>query len=98
MAVRLQGNIYQCDEIATPFVMGLFHSKIYIPYRLQEEEQQYIIAHEKYHIRRGDNYIKLIAFLLCCLHWINPLVWISYHLMIRDMEMSCDEHVLATGR
>ena len=91
MAVRLQGNIYQCDEIATPFVMGLFHSKIYIPYRLQEEEQQYIIAHEKYHIRRGDNYIKLIAFLLCCLHWINPLVWISYHLMIRDMEMSCDE-------
>lgn len=95
MAVRLQGNIYQCDEIATPFVMGLFHSKIYIPYRLQEEEQQYIIAHEKYHIRRGDNYIKMIAFLLCCLHWINPLVWISYHLMIRDMEMSCDEHVLA---
>ena len=93
-AVRLKENIYECDSIPTPFVMGIIAPKIYIPFRLKESEQEYIISHEKYHIRRKDNIVKCIAFLLCVLHWFNPFVWGAYFLMIRDMEMSCDEYVL----
>ena len=97
MAVRFKDNIFECDNIPTPFVMGFVAPKIYIPFRLNELEQEYIIGHEKYHIRRKDNVIKLIAFLLCCIFWFNPFVWLSYFLMIRDMEMSCDEYVLQTA-
>ena len=93
-AVRLKENIYECDYIPTPFVLGIIVPKIYIPFRLKESEQEYIINHEKYHIKRKDNIVQLIAFLLCVLHWCNPFVWLAYSLMIRDMEMSCDEYVL----
>lgn len=93
-AVRLKENIYECDSIPTPFVMGIIAPKIYIPFRLKESEQEYIISHEKYHIRRKDNIVKCIAFLLCVLHWFDPFVWLAYFFMIRDMEMSCDEYVL----
>ena len=94
MAVRLRDNIYECDNIPTPFVMGIVSPKIYIPYRLNKLEQEYIIGHEKYHIKRKDNVFQLLACLLCCVFWFNPFVWLSYFLMIRDMEMSCDEYVL----
>lgn len=93
-SVRFKENIYECDNIPTPFVMGLFSPKIYIPFRLKKEEQTYIINHEKFHIKRKDNVIKLMAFFICCVYWFHPFVWISYLLMIRDMEMSCDEYVL----
>lgn len=93
-AVRLKDNIYECDSIPTPFVFGIISPKIYIPFRLKESEQGYIISHEKYHIKRKDNIVKLSAFLICILHWFNPFVWLAYSLMIRDMEMSCDEYVL----
>lgn len=93
-AVRFKENIYECENIPAPFVMGLISPKIYIPFRLGEEEQSYIIRHEKYHIKRKDNVIKFIAFFICCVYWFHPLVWISYLLMVRDMEMSCDEYVL----
>lgn len=93
-AVRLSENIYECENIPTPFVMGLISPKIYIPFRLKEGEQSYIIHHEKYHIKRRDNVVKFIAFVICCVYWFHPLVWISYLLLIRDMEMSCDEYVL----
>lgn len=93
-AVRLRENIYECDNIPSPFVMGIVRSKIYIPFRLGECEQEYIIKHEQYHIFRKDNVFKLIAVLLTCIYWFHPLVWVSYVLMIRDMEMSCDEYVL----
>ena len=93
-AVRFKENIYECENIPAPFVMGVISPKIYIPFRLKEEEQSYIIYHEKYHIKRKDNVIKFIAFFICCIYWFHPLVWISYLLMVRDMEMSCDEYVL----
>lgn len=93
-AVRFKENIYECENIPAPFVMGLISPKIYIPFRLKEDEQSYIIRHEKYHIKRKDNVIKFIAFFICCVYWFHPLVWISYLLMVRDMEMSCDEYVL----
>lgn len=93
-AVRFKENVYECDNIPTPFVMGFVSPKIYIPFRLGEEEREYIIKHERHHIERKDNIVKLIAVLITCIYWFHPLVWISYFLMIRDMEMSCDEYVL----
>lgn len=93
-AIRFRDNVYECDDIPTPFVMGFVSPKIYIPFRLDEEEREYIIKHERHHIDRKDNIIKLIAVLITCIYWFHPLVWISYFLMTRDMEMSCDEYVL----
>ena len=93
-AVRYQKNIYECENIPSPFVIGIFHPKIYIPFRLDKEEQNYILKHEQYHIKRKDYLIKPAAFLLVCIYWFHPLVWLSYFCMIQDMEMSCDEYVI----
>lgn len=93
-AVRYKQNIYECDNIPTPFVMGLWRPKIYIPFGLGESEREYIIEHEKYHIRRKDYLVKFAAVLLTVAYWFHPLVWVSYFCMVRDMEMSCDEYVL----
>ena len=94
-ATLLRHNIYECENISSPFVMGLFSPRIYLPYGLEKRKQDFILTHEKYHIRRGDHLIKLIAFLALGLHWFNPLVWISWFFLQRDMEMSCDEKVVS---
>lgn len=93
-AVHMEGNIWECDHLTTPFVLGIVRPRIYIPFYLSAEEKPYILAHETYHIRRGDPIVRLLAFVLLTFYWINPFVWIAYFLMIRDMEMSCDEAVL----
>ena len=93
-AVRFGADIYECDRIQVPFVMGLVHPKIYLPFRLAEKERSYILLHEQYHIRRGDHLVKGAATLLLAVYWFQPLVWIAYHLMCKDMEMSCDEKVI----
>lgn len=93
-AVKFKDNIYECGNIPSPFVTGILRPRIYIPFRLGEEEQEYILKHERYHIKRRDYIIKPAAFLLACIYWFSPLVWVSYFLMVRDMEMSCDEYVL----
>ena len=97
-AVRLRDNIYECENIATPFVLGIIAPKIYIPFRLESKEQYWILCHEEYHLKRHDNLVKLLAFLITCVYWFHPLVWASYILMIRDMEMSCDEYVLGSAK
>ena len=91
-AVLVRDNIYETDQIITPFVMGLIKPGIYLPIGM--ENIDYILCHEQTHIRRRDYLIKPIAFLALCLHWFNPVIWVSYFLMCRDMEMSCDESVL----
>ena len=93
-AVHMEGNIWECDHLTTPFVLGIVRPRIYIPFHLSAEEKPYILAHETYHIRRGDPIVRLLAFVLLTFYWINPFVWIAYFLIIRDMEMSCDEAVL----
>lgn len=93
-AVLLKDNIYECDAIPSPFVLGVIRPKIYIPFHLDETEQKYILYHEKYHIKRGDHIIKPFSYLILALYWFHPLVWIGYLYMNRDMEMSCDEKVL----
>jgi beta-lactamase regulating signal transducer with metallopeptidase domain len=87
-------NIYKANNLKTPFVLGLFRPKIYIPAGLTEEESRYIILHERMHIRRHDHVVKFLAYLILCLHWFNPFVWAAFLLMSTDMEMSCDERVL----
>ena len=93
-AVLYDKNVYECDNIPSPFVLGLVKPRIYIPFRLGEREREFILLHEKYHIRRRDNLVKLIAFLIVAVYWFHPLVWLSYFCMVQDMEMSCDEYVL----
>ncbi len=93
-ATPMQDNIYLADHIDTPFVLGLLGPKIYLPSVLSGEEYRYIIAHEQQHIRRLDHLVKLIAYLTLAFHWFNPLVWVAYILLCKDMEMSCDEAVI----
>ncbi|MHA7964482.1 M56 family metallopeptidase [Paenibacillus sp. CAU 1782] len=93
-AIKLEGNIYESDAICSPFILGFFKPRIYIPFGLGQAEKAYILMHERYHLRRRDHWIQPIAFLILAVHWFNPLVWAAYIGMMRDMEMSCDEKVL----
>lgn len=94
-AKLLRDNIYICGNIGTPFVYGTVRPKIYLPEDIPEADTDYILAHERTHIRRGDHIVKLIAMAALCLHWFNPLVWVSYKLMTKDMELSCDEKAVS---
>ncbi len=94
MATLVNHTIYETDRIETPFVLGFIKPKIYIPTNLSENEFNYIIKHELTHIKRYDYIIKLIAFIALSIHWFNPIIWFSYFLMSKDMEMSCDESVM----
>lgn len=91
-----QNGIFICENIETPFVFGIIKPRIYLPENVSEEDMRYIIAHEQTHIRRGDHIVKLIAMAALCVHWFDPMVWISYRLMTKDMELSCDEKALGT--
>jgi len=93
-AIRVHDNIYETDLIKTPFVLGFLHTKIYIPTGLGEKEMEYVIEHEQTHIKRLEYLIKPVAFLVAFAHWFNPIVWVSYALMARDMELSADESVM----
>lgn len=93
-AVRIQEDVYESDRISTPFLLGIFDPRIYLPVGLPQEERAYVLAHELVHMKRGDYLIKAVTWLTLSLHWFNPLVWLAYGLMVRDMEMSCDERVI----
>lgn len=93
-ATLIKDNIFETDRVATPFVCGFIRPKIIIPAGMSENELSYILAHERTHIRRLDYLMKPFAFLALILHWFNPLMWLSFALMSKDMEMSCDESVL----
>lgn len=95
-AVRLDGNVYECGNIPTAFVLGIFRPRIYVPAGLGDMDRQFIIAHERTHIRRFDHIIKPVAMIALSLHWFNPLVWLSFVLMVRDMEISCDEKAVSS--
>lgn len=93
-AVYEKENIYRIKRSGSPFVYGVFHSRIYLPEKLTGEEEQYILLHEQIHIRRGDAVWRLLSYLALWLHWFNPFVWAAFALSGRDMEMSCDEAVI----
>ncbi|MDR2648878.1 MAG: M56 family metallopeptidase [Clostridiales bacterium] len=93
-SVNVGNNLYEAAGLQTPFVLGLFHPKIYIPTELKENDRRYVILHEQMHIRRFDHFVKYVSYLILCIHWFNPLVWSAFLLMGKDMEMCCDEWVL----
>ena len=93
-AVRLQGRVYQASGIDTPFLLGLFRPRIYIPWGMEGADLEYALTHEHCHIRRGDSWWRLLGWLILCVHWYNPLCWLGFFFMGRDMEQSCDEAVL----
>ncbi|MDD4568933.1 MAG: M56 family metallopeptidase [Tepidanaerobacteraceae bacterium] len=97
-ATLFKDNIFETDRIKTPFVLGFIRPKIFIPTELAQKELDYILKHEQVHIKRKDYIIKPMAFLAVVLHWFNPLVWLCYFLMSKDMEMSCDESVIKQSR
>lgn len=94
VSIPFRKGIYIADDIDTPFVMGFLRPKIYLPGTLDPSEREYIIAHERHHIRRGDHIFKALGFLALVIHWFNPFVWAAFVLAGRDMEMSCDEAVI----
>ena len=92
--LRDRDNIYQSENAGSPFVLGIIQPKIYLPYSVDSGALAYVIAHEQAHIRRGDHWWKPLGFLLLTVHWFNPLLWLSYILLCRDIELACDERVI----
>jgi hypothetical protein len=87
-------NVLECENIQSPFVLGILKPQIYMPSGLSGNERTYILKHEQVHIKRFDYVVKPFAFLVLCIHWFNPFVCVGFILMSRDMEMSCDERVI----
>ncbi len=93
-AVRLSSNVYQSEHVNAPFILGLFAPRIYIPFHIKSKELDSIIAHERAHIKRRDHWLKPIAFLILSLYWFNPLIWIAYYFLCKDIELACDEYAI----
>ncbi len=93
-AVKKEGNIYQSESVGSPFVLGLLRPRIYLPYKTDEADIPLVVAHEKAHIKRFDHIIKPLGYLLLSVHWFNPLMWVAYILLCRDIEAACDEKVI----
>ena len=94
VSLRQDGCIYICDEISSPFVLGLCRPRIYLPSSLSQAAKPYVLAHEQAHLRHGDAWWKLLGFLLLSVYWFHPLVWAAYALFCRDLEMACDERAV----
>lgn len=94
VSLLLKENIYICDDIATPFILGIIKPRIFLPSDLEQDISTYVIAHEKAHIRRRDHWWKPLGFLLLTLYWFHPVLWIAYVLFCRDIELACDERVM----
>ncbi len=93
-AVMLRNNIFQSETVISPFVLGIIKPKIYLPFNINEQDMEHVIAHEQAHIRRKDHWWKPFGFLILTLHWFNPLMWLGYVLLCRDIELACDEKVI----
>lgn len=96
LSAPAKDNIFYAEEIDTPMVFGVFAQRIYLPVGLEESYATYVLAHEQTHIRRRDTLWKLAAYIVCCIHWWNPFVWLSYLLLSNDIEKACDEDTLLT--
>jgi len=93
-AIHIKDNIYESLSVATPTVYGIFNPKIILPEGIPENNIEYILVHEKVHIKRKDNLIRVVAIMIACLHWFNPFVWIMLKSFFIDMELTCDAKVL----
>lgn len=93
-AVPYRENIYLCDRIPAPFILGIVKPRIFLPSSMEESDMPYVLAHEKVHLKRRDHLWKPFGFALLCVYWFNPLIWIAYILLCRDIELACDEKVI----
>ena len=93
-AVLLEGNVFESERVASPFVLGLIRPRIYLPFGLDEGAREQVLTHERAHIARGDHVIKPLGWLILAVYWYNPLVWLAYALFCRDIELACDERVI----
>lgn len=93
-AVRFKDNIFQSENVSSPFVLGLIKPRIYLPFSINGQDLEHVVAHEQAHIRRKDHWWKPLGFLLLTIHWFNPFMWLSYVLICRDIELACDEKVI----
>ena len=93
-AVRYKDNIFQSENVNSPFVLGIIKPKIYLSFKLDGQDFEYVVAHEQAHIYRKDHWWKPLGFLLLTIHWFNPLMWLAYVLLCRDIELACDEKVI----
>ena len=93
-AIPLMDNVYQSEYVKSPFVLGFIRPKIYVPFNMDENTLGYVLAHENAHIKRKDHITKPLAYMLLSVHWFNPLIWLSYCLLCRDIEVACDEKVI----
>lgn len=92
--IRFKDNIWLCDRIKTPFILGIIRPQIYLPTNLSDNEKEYVIAHELAHKKRGDNIWKPLGYLILSIHWFNPLCWLAFWLYTKDIELACDERVI----
>lgn len=92
--IRLRDNIFICDEVKSPFIMGIFRPEIYLPSDMNEIQREYVLSHELAHLKRHDNLWKPFGFILLSIYWFNPLMWLAYILLCRDIEAACDEKVI----
>ena len=93
-AVLLRDNVFQSENVISPFVLGTFKPKIYLPFNMSKQDIPHVIAHEQAHICRKDYWWKPLGFLILTIHWFNPLMWLGYVLFCRDIELACDEKVI----
>ena len=93
-AVRLSENMYQSEAVVSPFVLGIINPRIYLPFHMEEQDMKHVIAHEQAHIKRKDHWWKPLGFGILTIHWFNPLVWLGYVLLCKDIELACDEKVV----
>lgn len=94
MTAPLEGNILLCDSVSSPFILGVIRPKIYLPSNMDGEKRELVLAHERAHLARKDHLLKPAAFAALALHWFNPLCWLSYALLCRDIDIACDERVI----
>ena len=85
-AIRTEEGIYETDQISTAFVLGFFRPGIYLPAGLAGQKREFVLRHEKIHVKRHDHQFKMLAWLIVVLHWFNPLLWLAFALLARDME------------
>ena len=93
-AVRYKDNIFQSENVSSPFVLGIIKPRIYLPFNMNGQDLEHVVAHEQAHIRRKDHWWKPLGFFLLTIHWFNPLMWLAYVLLCRDIELACDEKVI----
>lgn len=93
-ATPLKENIWLCDNISTPFILGIFKPCIFLPSSMSEQDMEFVVAHEKAHLKRRDHWWKPLGFALLTVYWFNPVLWVAYVLLCRDIELACDEKVI----